>query len=113
MVLDCEGAICTLTTAESIASGAKNTFTASFTFDSAWDGLTKTAIFQNGDINEEESLVADACTIPYEAIVSPGNLLIGIFGALNGNKILTTNMLNVGRIEQGADVDIVLELLGI
>lgn len=113
MVLDCIGAVCTLITPESIASGAKNIFIASFTFDSAWNGLTKTAIFQNGDINGEESLVADACTIPYEVIASPGNLLIGVFGALDGNKILTTNMLNVGRIEQGADVDIVLELLGI
>lgn len=113
MILDCIGAVCTLTTSEPIASGAKNTFTADFTFDSAWDGLTKMAIFQNGDISEEVLLVADSGIIPSEVLASPGNLLVGVFGSLDGTKILTTNMLNVGRIEQGANVDIVLELLGI
>jgi len=113
LVLNCAGAVCTLTSADNIASGAKNIFDVSFTFDSAWDGLTRTVVFKNGNIDGEILLIADSATIPWEVLVSPGNLLVGIFGALNGNKILTTNMLNTGRIEQGADVDIVLNLLAI
>lgn len=111
MVLDCKGAICSLVSADNIASGAKNTFDISFIFDSDWDGLTRTAVFKNGTISEEVLLIADAGTIPSGVISSPGDLLVGVFGALDGTKILTTNLLNTGRIEQGADVDIVLELL--
>jgi len=113
LILDCKGAICVLISADNIASGAKNTFDVSFIFDSDWDGLIRTAVFKNGNIDGEILLVADSATIPWEVLAFPGNLLVGVFGALNGNKILTTNMLNTGRIEQGADVAIVLDLLDI
>jgi len=103
MILNCAGAICTLTQADDIASGAVNTFTADFTFDSDWNGLTKTAVFQNRFQTIAVLLVSDSCTIPWEVMADPGNLYIGCVGVTDSTTILTTNMLKVGRIVIGAD----------
>lgn len=103
MILNCAGAICTLTQADDIASGAVNTFIADFTFDSNWDGLTRTAVFNNGYQTKAVLLVADSCTIPWEVMSDPGELRIGCVGVTDSTTILTTNMLKVGRIVIGAD----------
>ena len=106
MILNCTGAVCTLTQADDIASGAVNTFTADFTFDSDWSGLTKTAVFNNGYQTKAVLLVADSATIPWEVMADPGNLYIGCVGVTDSTTILTTNMLKVGRIVIGADTSV-------
>ena len=105
MILNCAGAVCTLIEADDIASGAVNTFTADFTFDSDWDGLTKTAVFNNRFRTIAVLLVADSATIPHEVLDTPGDLEIGCVGVTDSTTILTTNVIKVGRIAIGADLD--------
>lgn len=63
-----------------------------FTFDSAWDGFTKTAVFSiNGENNYRVPLENNACVIPSVCIEREGILQIGVFGVSDDDVIITTN----------------------
>ena len=77
MKISVTGATIKVTEPEIIAAGSVNIYKAEFTFDAAWDGLTKMAFFLFRD--KLHPVVLDAenkCTIPWEAIKSDGWLLI-------------------------------------
>ena len=84
-----------------IASGGVNEDVVNFTFDSSWDGFTKTAVFyQTEDAVYHMLVVNDSCSIPHEVLAEPGYLLFGVFG-VNGDVIKTSEVLKY-KIERGA-----------
>jgi hypothetical protein len=78
--------IITGTTNENYISG-NTTDTATFSFDSEWNGLIKTVRFQQGMSNYDIILENDSCAIP---CLTFGRVCIGIFaGNLHTSNILT------------------------
>ena len=78
-----------LTDAAMLVAGTVNEYTARFTFDADWDGYRRTAVFSCGDISREQLLTDDACTVPWEGLVSNGYLRVGVYGT-NGDSRLPT-----------------------
>lgn len=88
---------------EIITSGSVNIYTASFTFDSAWEGLERIAVFQIGTdavsicLGEE-----NCCTIPWEVLQAPNYILrVGVYGTRGGEVVLPTIWGELGRIREG------------
>ena len=88
---------------EIITSGSVNIYTASFTFDSAWEGLERIAVFQIGTdavsicLGEE-----NCCTIPWEVLQEPNYILrVGVYGTRGGEVVLPTIWGELGRIREG------------
>lgn len=87
---------------EIISSGDMDYDMCSFTFDSTWEGFTKTGVFYQ-DKNNVQYAVLDAdgsCTIPAQAMAKEGNLYIGVFG-IDGSKVMTSTVERI-YIRQGA-----------
>ena len=78
-----------LTDAAMLVAGTVNEYTARFTFDESWDGYQRTAVFSCGDISREQLLTDDACTVPWEVLVSNGYLRVGIYGTKDGSRLPT------------------------
>lgn len=78
-----------LTEAAMLVAGTVNEYTARFTFDAAWDGYQRTAVFSCGDISREQLLTDDACTVPWEVLVSNGYLRVGVYGTKDGSRLPT------------------------
>ena len=76
-----------------------------FRFDSAWEDLTRTAVFR---ISSGESLDVlldqDRCTVPPELLSQPGeSLYLGVYGTdRQGRTVIPTLWATVGLIEEGA-----------
>lgn len=60
--------------------GDNSDYIASFSFDSEWLGVTKTARFEMGDEYVDVVLVNNACTIPVE-ILTKGYLSVGVYSS--------------------------------
>lgn len=88
---------------ETVTSGAVNVFLVQFSFNSAWDGLDKTAVFRAG--NDKISVVLDdsnQCQIPWEVLENPRRGLdVGVYGTKNGTIVLPTIWANIGTIQEG------------
>lgn len=78
-----------LTESAMLVAGTVNEYTARFTFDAAWDGYQRTAVFSCGDISREQLLTDDACTVPWEVLVSNGYLRVGVYGTNDGSRLPT------------------------
>lgn len=78
-----------LTDAAMLVSGTVNEYTARFTFDEAWDGYRRTAVFSCGDISREQLLTDDACTVPWEVLIANGYLHVGVYGAKGDSRLPT------------------------
>lgn len=76
-----------------------------FAFDSAWDGLSRTAVFVAGDTQRDVLLTGDRCTIPWEVLQHPNSdLIVGVYGTGSGGAIvIPTIYAKVGIIKPGAD----------
>lgn len=84
-----------------IASGGVNEDSVQFTFDEAWDGYTKTAVFyRSKEAVYHVELVDDACVIPSEVLALKGDMFFGVFG-VKGEKTKTSQVVSY-HIEQGA-----------
>lgn len=93
--------------------------TVEFQFDSDWDGLSKTAVFEaheprcRGDHNVISASVLDinwdgnVCRIPAKVLETPGyDLSIGVYGLnADGVLIIPTIYAKCGRIARGAKTD--------
>lgn len=78
-------------THETIVSGGKNYFYATFKIDEIWENITPLrAVFARDDVNKLVDLTATEdgyeCRIPWEVIFDKGILNVGIFG---GDRLLT------------------------
>lgn len=82
MKLSAIGRVLTITGPETLVSNSVNEYVTEFTFDSSWAGFTKAAVFRNlkTRVAKEKLLDEnDSCVIPWE-VLTPGNLVIGIYG---------------------------------
>lgn len=94
-----------VTQREIVTSGSVNVYQCQFQFDSAWDGLEKTAVFKAGDISI--SVLLDdlgACNIPWEVFQdAKRTLYAGVYGTKNDNVVLPTIWASLGTIKEGAN----------
>lgn len=83
-----------------------NVYTVAFSFDSIWDGLDRTAVFQAGD--SKISVILDdtnQCQIPWEVLENPRRTLgVGVYGTRNGTVVLPTVWASLGEIKQGVSL---------
>ena len=76
-----------------IHTGNQNSLECVFTFDDEWDGLAKTAVFKDVNGKPWPTLIADdLCIVPHEATDSGTYFELGIFGARDGNIVMTTGL---------------------
>ena len=78
-----------------------------FTFDSQWDGLSKTAVFMAGDVQMIVDSVESVAVVPWEVLRNPGyRLNIGAYGInADGSVAIPTVWASVGTIYEGATPD--------
>ena len=80
-----------------------------FSFSSEWAGLSKTAVFTNGDTTIDVLNVADEITIPHEVLAISGKKLkVGVYGYTVGNNgnieiAIPTVYADLGKVVKGAD----------
>lgn len=105
MALSATGSLLTVTTAIHLTSTQVEYDECDFTFDSAWDGYAKTAVFYADPANVVEVvLVADSCYIPWDAFASNKRYLyVGVYGT-SGTSVLPTNFVEVA-VAPGANVE--------
>lgn len=77
-----------------------------FTFDSHWEGFTKTAVFAAGRMVYSVDDIAESTTVPWEVLQIPGPWLsIGVFGeSQDCEETIPTIWVNVSRILPGASL---------
>ncbi len=75
-----------------------------FTFDSQWDGLSKTAVFMAGDRQMSEVGVVNTATVPWEILQRHSvRLNIGVYGVnIDGSVAIPTVWAVIGTIQQSA-----------
>lgn len=78
-----------------------------FSFDEAWDGLTKNAVFRAGKVIRMKTGIADTCTVAPEVLQKPFyELQIGVLGLSNdGSTVIPTIWADVGHIKESTDKD--------
>lgn len=76
-------------------------------FDSQWDGLSKTIVFQAGCVCKVVDVTPTEMVVPWEVLEKPGNwLCIGAYGANKENTIaIPTTWANVCVINIGTNPD--------
>lgn len=76
-----------------------------FTFNSSWDGLSKTAVFRCMDITKDVLSIDSEVTIPHEVLVRSGSpLYAGVYGTnADGTEVIPTVWATVGIVYSGAD----------
>lgn len=77
----------------------------SFHFDEEWDGLTKTAVFRQGDVTRDVVDIGDEATIPSEVLQLAGiPVAIGIYGTNeDGSIVIPTIWAVTSPVRAGAD----------
>ena len=77
-----------------------------FTFDEAWTGLSKTAVFRCGNRPiPPQSCKEDCAIVPWEALEKPGcALFVGVYGTDTEGIVLPTVWAQVYTVEPGATV---------
>ena len=77
-----------------------------FTFDAAWDGLSRIAVFTDGLVTKDAVLGADnRCEIPHEVLTEAGRVLcVGVYGAAgDGTVVIPTVSAACGMVRIGAE----------
>lgn len=76
-----------------------------FTFDSQWDGLSKTAVFEAGGVQRVAENLDFNAVVPWEVLAKPARWLsIGVYGVnADGSVIIPTIWANVSPIQVGTD----------
>lgn len=97
--------VCGLMTVPEVLTSGMVGKKVSFAFTSEWDGLTKTAVYQAGDILRAEPCEAGENEIPADVLAIPGKrLLVGIYGEnAEGTLVTPTIYANGPVIQTGAD----------
>ena len=85
-----------------LVAGTMNIYTASFAFDAAWEGYTKTAVFRGGDVERERLLTDDVCTVPWEVLVAGKYLRVGVYGTKDDIRLPTIWAERTQYINSGA-----------
>ncbi len=79
--------------------------TAEFRFDKEWDGLSKTAVFRQGDVVKDYLLIDDKAVIPWEVMQIVGvPVSIGVYGTkADGTVAIPTIWAKTAHVRDGAD----------
>lgn len=77
----------------------------SFSFDSAWDSLIKTAVFRAGKVSKDQMDVGTETTVPWEVMNQENyKLQIGVYGCnADGTVVIPTVWADADMIYPGAD----------
>lgn len=105
-----EKQLLTIQNREVIASGDCNYDKCAFTFDEAWEGFIRTAVFYQEKQKVYYAVLdnEDRCTVPSPAITKAAPLNIGVFGVM-GNKVLTSTFDSIPILEgavSGSEIDV-------
>lgn len=74
-----------------------------FSFDDAWDGLNRIAVFKAGGTVKDVLLIGESCVIPHEVLERPVHLVVGVYGTdTDGSVVIPTVWADLGMVEQGA-----------
>lgn len=78
-----------------------------FSFDSHWEGLSKTVVFRAGLNRVIKQIPGSEMTVPWELLEHPGAWLsVGVYGEnKDGTKVIPTIWANVGSIYRGVEVE--------
>ena len=63
-----------------INTGEYNITTLNFEFSDEYEGLTKMAVFSNCETSIKTAILNNQCTIPFEVLEEPGQVLLGVYG---------------------------------
>jgi hypothetical protein len=78
--------------------------TATFAFDSAWAGLTKTAVFRCGGLVRDVIGVEDSARIPTEVLCADADLYVGVEGrSSDGAVVIPTVWVRAAYVYPGAN----------
>ncbi len=89
---------------EPLVSGAVDTVQVRFGFSEEWEGLSRTVVFR-AEGRSWELCLGDDCTchIPWEALSEHDReLSVGVYGTLDGRRVLPTVWAKLGTIREGA-----------
>lgn len=77
-----------------------------FTFDSVWNGLSRTAVFIAGNEKRDVLLTGDTCIVPWEVLKYPDyQLMIGVYGTnTEGTVVIPTIYVDCGKVASGAEL---------
>lgn len=86
-----------------LISGESDLTNCIFTFDEAWVGFTKTAVFFSNTKKKKYIVLGDGntCEIPWEALIKSGTMCIGLIG-INAETVMPTNYVKV-PVSAGTD----------
>ena len=107
MTYQVTGSEITLLDATPLVSGSVNLVKASFVFDEAWEGYSKTAVFcavsATTEIAREVALDdAGTCVVPWEVLLPDSKLTVGVYG-VRGNQRRPTIYCAPLFVERGAE----------
>lgn len=92
---------------ETLTTGMVKAVHVHFMFSRHWDGLTKIAVFTNGEttIDVPESAWKDRiCSIPHEVLALPWRTVkCGVYGIKDDKLVLPAVWVGIGRVKPGAD----------
>lgn len=88
---------------EPITSGSSNVYVVRFELSEEWDPLTATAVFMAENRIVNVLLDEDReCMVPWEVMQYAGaQVMVGVFGTMNGDVILPTIWASMGNLQQG------------
>lgn len=86
-----------------LTSGMVGVAEIAFSFDDAWDGLNRIAVFKAGGTVKDVLLIGESCVIPHEVLERPVHLVVGVYGTdADGSVVIPTVWADLGMVEQGA-----------
>lgn len=101
--LDATKNVLKVRTIEPLTSNSVNVNQVQFTFNSAWDGLSKTAVFRAGSVSISVILDDNSCLIPWEVLQKAGvSVEVGVYGTLGEEIVLPTIWAEIGMVKEGA-----------
>lgn len=76
-----------------------------FDFSADWNGLAKTAVFRNGEVQRDALLTDGDAIVPWEVLGSGECkfLTVGVYGTDGGTIVIPTIYAEAGIIHEGAD----------
>lgn len=90
-------------TKELLTAGSQNVNTVEFRFNTAWDGLTKTATFKTSKKTTSVLLGTNTTEIPWEVLADAGEILtVGVFGVSGETLVLPTVWGILGKVMDAA-----------
>lgn len=107
-IVECQKNQAKVRQTEPITSGSQNVYVVQFKLSEEWDPLTATAVFMAG--NRIINMLLDddrECMVPWEVMQYAGEqVMVGVFGTMNGNVVLPTVWASMGNLQQGVTTGI-------